>query len=78
VLGTVDGFVVDESQLITHVVLTQEPHPWKRRNVAIPIGAVTQVETDAVTVSLTEDEVGALPPVALRRRPRPLEGGPRR
>jgi sporulation protein YlmC with PRC-barrel domain len=77
-LGTVDGFVVDESQLITHVVLAQELHPWERREVAIPIGSVTQVETDAVTVSLTKDEVGALPPVAFRRRPRPLEGRPRR
>ena len=66
-LGTVDGFVVDESQLITHVVLTQEQHPWERREVAIPIGAVAQVETDAVTVSLTKDDVRALPAVAVRR-----------
>ena len=76
-LGTVDGFVVDESQLITHVVLAQGQHPWERRVVAIPIAAVTQVETDAVTVSLTKDEVGALPPVTLRRRPRLLERPPR-
>jgi hypothetical protein len=77
-LGTVDGFVVDESQLITHVVLAQEPHPWERSEVAIPIGSVTQVKTDAVTLSLTRDEVAALPLVALRRPWRPLEGRPRR
>jgi hypothetical protein len=35
-LGTVDGFAVDESQLITHVVLAQGQHPWERREVAIP------------------------------------------
>jgi hypothetical protein len=71
-LGDVDGFLVDDNQLITHVVLEQG-HPWERREVLIPIGAVAQVETDAVTLSLTKDEVGALRPVAVRRWPRPLE-----
>jgi hypothetical protein len=77
-LGTVDGFVVDESRLITHVLLAPTQAPWERREVAIPTGAATQVETDAVTVSLTKDEVGALPAVEVRRRARPLEGRPRR
>jgi hypothetical protein len=71
-LGDVDGFLVDDSQLITHVVLEQG-HPWERREVLIPIGAVSRVESDQVTLSLTKDEVGALPPVAIRRWPRPLE-----
>ena len=71
-LGQVDGFLVDDDQLITHVVLEQG-HPWERREVLIPIGAVARVETDAVTLSLTKDEVGGLPPVAVRRWPRPLE-----
>jgi sporulation protein YlmC with PRC-barrel domain len=77
-VGTVDGLVVDESQLITHVVLAQEQAPWDRRVVAIPIGAVDRVETDEVTLTLTEDAVRALPPVELRRRPRPFERPPRR
>jgi sporulation protein YlmC with PRC-barrel domain len=77
-LGSVEGFVVDDDRLITHVVLAQGQHPRERRGVLIPRGAVTQVETDSVTVSLTEAEVTALPPVALRHRPRPLEGRPRR
>ena len=68
-LGDVDGFLVDDSQLITHVVLEQRD-PLERREVLIPIGAVARVETDAVTLSLTKDEVGALPPVAVRRWPR--------
>jgi sporulation protein YlmC with PRC-barrel domain len=71
-LGNVDGFLVDDNQLITHVVLEQG-HLWERREVVIPIGAVARVETDAVTLSLTKDEVGALRPVAVRRWPRPLE-----
>jgi hypothetical protein len=76
-LGDVDGFLVDDDQLITHVVLEQG-HPWERREVLIPIGAVARVETDEVTLSLTKDEVGALPPAAIRRWPRPLEHrGPR-
>jgi hypothetical protein len=77
-LGDVDGFLVDDDQLITHVVLEQG-HPWERREVVIPIGAVARVETDEVTLSLTKDEVGALPPATIRRWPRPLEHrGPRR
>jgi hypothetical protein len=70
--GQVDGFLVDDNQLITHLVLEQG-HPWERREVLIPISAVARVETDAVTLSLTKDEVGALPPVTVRRWPRPLE-----
>ncbi len=76
-LGDVDGFLVDDEGLITHVVLAQG-HPWERREVVIPIGAVARVETDDVTLSLTKDEVGALPPAAVFRWPRPLEHrGPR-
>jgi sporulation protein YlmC with PRC-barrel domain len=60
-LGDVDGFLVDDNQLITHVVLEQGD-PLERREVLIPIGAVPRVETDGVTLSLTKDEVGALPP----------------
>ena len=77
-VGDVDGFLVDDGQLITHVVLEQG-HPWERREVVIPIGAVARVESDEITLSLTKDEVGALPSAAIRRWPRPLEQrGPRR
>jgi len=71
-LGVVDGFLVDDGELVTHVVLEQG-RPWERREVPIPIGAVARVRTDAVTLTLTKDEVQALPPVAVRRWPRPLE-----
>jgi sporulation protein YlmC with PRC-barrel domain len=73
-LGHVDGFLVDEDELITHVVLEQGP-PWERREVAVPIGAVTQVATDAVTLRLTKDEVAALPVVEIRRWPHPVDHG---
>jgi PRC-barrel domain protein len=65
-LGHIDGFLVDGDDQITHVVLARG-HLWGRRDVAIPIGAVTQVTTDAVTVRLTKDEVAALPAVPLHR-----------
>jgi hypothetical protein len=77
-LGHVDGFLVDGEELITHLVLEQG-HPWERREVTIPIGAVARVENDAVTLRLRKDEVAALPPLAVRRWRRPGEHGtPRR
>lgn len=69
-LGHVDGFVVDPDDHITHVVL-ERGHLWGRREVTIPIGAVASVETDAIALSLTRDEVGALPEVRVQRPPAP-------
>jgi sporulation protein YlmC with PRC-barrel domain len=66
-LGHVDGFLVDDEQ-ITHVVL-ERGHLWGKRDIAIPIGAVTEVETDAITVRLSKDDVGALADVSVRRWP---------
>ena len=56
-LGHVDGFVVDGEQ-ITHLVL-ERGHLWGRREITIPIGAVEKVETEAVILGLSKDEVGA-------------------
>lgn len=67
-LGHVDGFLVDRDEHITHLVL-EHGHLWGRRDVAIPIGAVAKAETDDVTLSMTKDEVGSLPEVAVRRWP---------
>jgi sporulation protein YlmC with PRC-barrel domain len=65
-LGEVDGFVVDADEHITHFVL-QRGHLWGRKEVTIPIGAVARVESDAVHVALSKDEVGALPAVRVGR-----------
>jgi sporulation protein YlmC with PRC-barrel domain len=65
-LGHVEGFVVDGEDRITHVVL-ERGHLWGRRDVTIPIGAVSKVENDQVTVSLSKDDVGALPAVRVHR-----------
>jgi sporulation protein YlmC with PRC-barrel domain len=65
-LGEVDGFVVDADKHITHFVL-ERGHLWGRKEVTIPIGAVARVESDAVHVALSKDEVGALPAVRVGR-----------
>ena len=65
-LGEVDGFDVDAYQHITHFV-HERGHLWGRREVTIPIGAVARVESDAVRVALSKDEVGALPAVRVGR-----------
>ena len=65
-LGEVDGFVVDADEHITHFVL-ERGHLWGRKEVTIPIGAVARVESDAVHVALSKDEVGALPAVRVGR-----------
>ena len=58
-LGHVDGFMVDSQDRIGHLVL-EHGHLWGKREVVIPIGAVARVETDAVVLTLSKDEVGAL------------------
>ena len=65
-LGRVDGFLVDDDDAITHFVL-ERGHLWGRREVTIPMNAVAHVHTDAVTLTLTKDEVGDLPSVHVHR-----------
>jgi hypothetical protein len=58
--------LVDGDDQITHLVL-ERGHLWGRREVTVPIGAVAHVATDSVEVSLTKDEVGALPAIPVHR-----------
>lgn len=61
-IGKVQGLVIDPgSYHVTHVLL-QEGHLWGRREVAIPIGAVTGVD-DGIHLSITRQQVQDLPPV---------------
>jgi len=63
-IGRVQGLVVDpDDHQVTHVLL-DEGHLWGKKEVAIPIGAVTGV-TDGVRLNLTKDEVSGLPPVEI-------------
>jgi hypothetical protein len=66
-IGRVQGLVVDpDDQHVTHVLL-QEGHLWGKKDVAIPIGAVTEVSADGVRLDLSKDQVRDLPPVELTR-----------
>jgi hypothetical protein len=60
-IGHVEGLVIDRNRHVTHVLL-QEGHLWGRKEVAIPISAVTGAD-DGIRLSLTKDEVRDLPPV---------------
>jgi sporulation protein YlmC with PRC-barrel domain len=67
-VGRVDGFLVADDDAISHFVL-ERGHLWGRREVTIPMSAVARVHTDAVTLTLTKDEVGDLPSVPVHRWP---------
>jgi sporulation protein YlmC with PRC-barrel domain len=61
-IGHVEGFLVDsDSHRLTHVLL-REGHLWGRKEVAIPISAVTRVD-DGIWLSITKQQVQDLPPV---------------
>ncbi len=61
-VGRVQGLVIDPgSHHVTHVLL-QEGHLWGRKEVAIPIGAVTGAD-DGIRLNLTTRQVQDLPPV---------------
>jgi sporulation protein YlmC with PRC-barrel domain len=61
-IGKVQGLVIDpNSHHVTHVLL-QEGHLWGRKEVAIPISAVTGVD-DGIRLNITKQQVQDLPPV---------------
>jgi sporulation protein YlmC with PRC-barrel domain len=61
-IGHVDGLVIDpRNHHVTHVLL-QEGHLWGRKEVAIPITAVTGAD-DGIQLNLTKDQIRDLPAV---------------
>jgi sporulation protein YlmC with PRC-barrel domain len=66
-IGQVQGLVIDTaSRHVTHVLL-QEGHLWGRKEVAIPIAAVVDVE-DGIRLNLSKRDVEDLPGVDIARR----------
>jgi sporulation protein YlmC with PRC-barrel domain len=62
-IGRVQGLVIDRrSHHVTHVLL-QEGHLWGRKEVAIPIKAVTEVSDEGIKLSIAKHEVQDLPAV---------------
>jgi hypothetical protein len=76
-LGHVDVFVVDGDDLITHLVL-ERGHLWARREVTVPIEAVARLDGEALTLTLKDDEVRALPELRVRHQPAPKRPDRRR
>jgi uncharacterized protein YrrD len=61
-IGRVQGFLVSAGDnRVTHVLL-EEGHLWGRKQVAIPISAVTRVDV-GIRLNLTKQQVAGLPPV---------------
>jgi len=61
-IGEVQGFVVDPGDhRVTHVLL-REGHLWGRKEVAIPVSAVVDMD-DGIRLNLTKQQVEDLPPV---------------
>ena len=62
-IGRVQGLVMDpRDHHVTHVLL-QEGHLWGRKEVAIPISAVSRVDEDGIQLSMAKAGVQDLPPV---------------
>jgi sporulation protein YlmC with PRC-barrel domain len=60
-IGRVEGFRVDPGDhRVTHVLL-REGHLWGRKEVVIPVSAVTKVE-NGIWLNLTKKQVEDLPP----------------
>lgn len=75
-IGHVRGLLVDPGDdHVTHLLL-DEGHLWGHKSVAIPIGAVTDVE-HGVHLDLTKDQVRDLPAVEVAdpRQPSPATNG---
>jgi sporulation protein YlmC with PRC-barrel domain len=64
-IGRIEGLVIHPADhRVTHVLLEQG-HLWGKKEIAIPISAVTGVTVDGVTLNLTKAEVRELPAVDL-------------
>ncbi len=64
-IGRVQGLVIEPgNHHVTHVLL-REGHLWGRKQVAIPIRAVTSVDDDGIRLNLSKHDVAALPPVSV-------------
>ena len=65
-VGHVDGFLVDPTSKITHLVL-EHGHLWGHRDITIPINDIQRASSDTVQLGVTRDVIGEYPSVPFRR-----------
>jgi len=65
-IGHVDGFLVDPTARITHLVL-DHGHLWGHRDITIPIMNIDRAESDTVHLRVTRETVGGYRSVPLHR-----------
>ena len=72
-VGTVEGFVCDDTHHVTHLVL-EHGRFFGHRDITIPVGQVDRLENDEVHLAMSEDEIRKLPSVVVHpwshKRPR--------
>jgi sporulation protein YlmC with PRC-barrel domain len=67
VIGRIQGLVIDPgSHHVTHVLL-EEGHLWGRKEVAIPVTAVTRVG-DIIRLTISKQQVQDLPPLDIEHQ----------
>jgi sporulation protein YlmC with PRC-barrel domain len=67
-VGRVDEFIVGPvSGNITHLVL-REGHPWKGKEVTIPVSQIDRIEEKVVYLKVDKKTIASMPSVAVKRR----------
>jgi sporulation protein YlmC with PRC-barrel domain len=65
-VGHVDGFAVDESGKITHLIL-EHGHLWGHKDISIPLADIEAVRPDYVRLKVAKDVIGDYPSVPFSR-----------
>ncbi len=65
-VGHVDGFLVDPTEKITHLVL-EHGHLWGHRDITIPIADVERATSDIVQLRVSRNAIGEYPSVPFNR-----------
>jgi sporulation protein YlmC with PRC-barrel domain len=65
-VGHVDGFAVDTTGKITHLIL-EHGHLWEHRDITIPLDDIESVTASHVQLKVTRDRVGEYPSVPFSR-----------
>lgn len=66
-VGRVDEFILGPvSGNITHLVL-REGHPWKEKDVTIPVGQIDHIEEKVVYLKVDKKTIASMPSVPVKR-----------